>query len=69
MDNKTHKELVIDQAKDVFTKIDALPLHPKNKTMIYSRHLPSKVSWHLTVADLTKTWVEENLDSLYTCYI
>ena len=52
MDNKIHKELVIDQAKDIFAKIDALPLHPKNKIMLYSRYLLSKVSWHLTVADL-----------------
>ena len=69
MDNKTLKELVIDQEKDIFAKIDALPLHPENKIMLYSRYLLSKVSWHLTVADLTKTWVEENLDSLYTYYL
>ena len=69
MDNKTHKELVINQAKDILTKIDALPLHHKNKIRLYSRYLLSKVSWHLTVADLTKTWVEENLDSLYTYYL
>ena len=69
MDNKTHKELVVDQTKDIFAKIDALPLQPKNKIMLYSRYPLSKVSWHLTVADLTKTWVEENLDSLYTYYL
>ena len=66
MDNKTQKELVIDQAKDIFAKIDALSLHPENKIMIYSRYLLLKVLWHVTVADLTKTWVEENVDSLYT---
>ena len=69
MDNKTRKELVIDQAKDIFAKIDVLPLHPKNKIMLYSRYLLSKHSWHLTLADLTKTWVEQNLDSLYTYYL
>ena len=69
MDNKTHKESVIDQAKDIFANIDALPLHPKNKIMLYSRYLLSKVSWHLTVADLTKAWVEKNLDSLFTYYL
>ena len=69
MDNKTHKQLVIDQAKDIFAKIDSLPLHPKNKIMLYSRYLLSKFSWHLTVADLTKTWVEQKLDSLYTYYL
>ena len=69
MDNKTHKQLVIDQTKDIFAKIDSLPLYPKNKIMLYSRYRLSKVSWHLTVADLTKTWVEQKLDSLYTYYL
>ena len=69
MDNKTHKELVIDQAKDIFAKIDALPLHSEDKIMLYSRYLLSKVSWHLTVANLIKTWVEKNLDSRYTYYL
>ena len=57
MDNKTHKELVIDQAKDIFAKIDALPLHPKNKIMLYSRYLLSKFSWHLTVVRIWKETV------------
>ena len=29
----------------------------------------SKVSWHFTVADLSKTWVAENLDNLISKYI
>ena len=45
---------------------DKLPLHPKYKILIYSRYVLSKLSWHLTVADLPKTWVENNLDNL--CY-
>ena len=49
--------------------IDALAFHPENKIMLCSRYLLSKVSWHLTVADLTKTWAEENLNSLYTYYL
>ena len=69
MDNKTHKELVLGETKDIFAKIHAFPLHPKNKIMLYSRYLLSKVSWHLTVTDLTKTWFEENLDPLYTYYL
>ena len=49
--------------------IDLLPLHPKNKILLYSRHLLSKISWHLTVADLSKTWVSENLDNIVASYI
>ena len=29
----------------------------------------SKLSWHLTVADLSKTWVVQNLDNIVTEYI
>ena len=38
--------------------IDKLPLHLKYKILIYSRYVLSKLSWHLTVADLPKTWLE-----------
>ena len=44
-------------------KIDCLPCHLKNKLLLYHRFVLSKLSWHLTIADLSKTWVVENLDS------
>ena len=44
-------------------------LHPKNKLLLYHRYVLSKVSWHFTVADLSKTWVIENLDNLVSKYI
>ena len=49
--------------------IDDLPLHPKNKLLLYHRYVLSKVSWHFTVADLPKTWVVQNLDNLVSNYI
>ena len=49
--------------------IDDLPLHPKNKLLVYHRYVLSKVSWHFTIADLPKTWVTENLDNLVSRYI
>ena len=48
--------------------IDCLPLHPKNKLKLYSRYALLKAAWHFTVADLSKTWVTENLDSLVSKY-
>ena len=48
--------------------INSLPLHPKNKLLVYHRHVLSKVSWHLTVADLPGSWVSENLDNLVSRY-
>ena len=50
-------------------EINDLPLHPKNKLLLYHRYVLSKVSWHFTVADLSKAWVIENLDNLVSKYI
>ena len=36
---------------------------------MYQRYLLSKLSWHLTVANLAKTWVIENLDSITIRFI
>ena len=46
-----------------------IPCHPKNKLLLYRRYILSKLSWHLTIADLNKTWVVENLDSAVTRHI
>ena len=51
------------------TDIDTKPLHPKNKLLLYSRYVLSKLSWHFTVATLSKTWVTENIDPIVNQYI
>ena len=50
-------------------RIDSLSCHPKNKLLIYHQFVLSKLSWHLTVADLSKTWVVQNLDNIVTKYV
>ena len=37
--------------------------------LLYQRYIISKLSWHLTVANLAKTWVIENLDSISIRFI
>ena len=32
--------------------IDIKPLHPKQKRLLYSRYVLSKLSWHFTVANI-----------------
>ena len=54
MDNKSHKQILLDNTEEMMKTIDKLPLHPKYKILIYSRYGLSKLSWHLTVADLPK---------------
>ena len=50
-------------------KIDSLPLHPRNKILLYSRYLHAKLSWDLTTADIDKTWIVNNIDNICKQFI
>ena len=69
MSNNTHKEELTSLVNEIMTDIDLKPLHPKNKLLLYSRYVLSKLSWHFTVATLSKTWVTENIDPIVNQYI
>ena len=69
MDNQNHKSEVLDLLNDLMQKIDSLSCHPKNKLLIYHRFVLSKLSWHLTIADLSKTSVVQNLDNVVSKYV
>ena len=62
-------EMSSNDHKTFLTSIDKLPLHPKNKLLIYQRYILSKLSQHLTVAGLNITWVKQNLDNVVNSYI
>ena len=64
MTNKDHKDILLSKTNELINNIDNLPLHPKNKILLYQRYVLSKISWHLTVADLSITWVKETLDNI-----
>ena len=57
LDNQKHKELLVEMSSEIMNKVDSLPLHSKNKILLYSRYFMSKISWHLTIADIEPTWV------------
>ena len=69
MNNKDHKDLALSNLQTMRKAIDSLSIHPKNKLLLYERKILSKLSWHLTVADLGKTWISENLDNIVTKYV
>ena len=69
MTNELHRSKLLSLFSTLMKGIDDLPLHPKNKLLIYHRYVLFKVSWHFTVADLPRTWVNENLDNLVSRYI
>ena len=69
MSNNQHKEDLLKDTKDMMKRIHDLPLHPKNKLLIYNRYVLSKLSWNLTLADIDMTWVKQSLDSIVNQYV
>ena len=69
MDNSDHMSTLLNSVNDLMVKIDCLPCHPKNKLLLYHCFVLSKLSWHMTIADLSKTWVVENLDNIVSSFV
>ena len=69
MSKNNHKTELTTLVNELMTDIDSKPLHPRNKLLVYSRYVLSKLSWHFTIATLSKTWVIENIDSAVNQYI
>ena len=69
MSDEQHKSELISLVEELMADIDSKSIHPKNKILLYSRYLLSKLSWHFTVSSLVKTWVIENIDSKVNSYI
>ena len=69
MSNYMHKSKLVDLINTILAQIEQLPLYPKYKILLHSRHLLSKISWHFTVADLSKTWVSGSLDNIVSSYV
>jgi hypothetical protein len=69
MSDEEHKSELLDVFNDIMNKINELPLHPKNKILLYSRYLLSKISWNFTVSDISKTWICETFDGIASKYI
>ena len=67
--NNEHKSELISNLTKLMKDIDLKSLHSKNKNILYSRYVLSKLSWHLTIADLSKTWTSENLDPIVNQHI
>ena len=64
MDNQIHMSEVLDLLQDLRRRIDSLSCHLWNNLLIYHQFVLSKLSWHLTIADLSKIWVVQNLDNV-----
>ena len=69
MSNNVHKEELLKKTKELLRSIDELPLHPKNKLLIYHRFVLSKLSWDLTITDISMTWVKQSRDSIANQFV
>ena len=69
MSNHEHMTELTSLVQDLMNGIDMKPLHPKNKLLLYSRYVLSKFSWHFTIADISKTWIIENIDSIVNGFV
>ena len=69
MTSEAHKSKLIDTIEKYLRAIEHLPLHPKWKLLIYNRFVLSKISWDLTVSDITITWVKQNLDNIVSSFL
>ena len=61
--NNIKSKLTDDLASYIET-LNRLPLHPKNKLLIISKYVYSKLRWRFSIYQLSDTWVIQNLDSL-----
>ena len=69
MSDDNHKTDLLTLINELMTDTDLKPLHPKHKLLLFNRYVLSKLSWHFTVATLSKTWITENIDSVVNKYI
>ena len=69
MSSEMHKVSLTDNLKKLMNTVDQLPLHPRNKITIYSRYILPKLSWELTISDITVTWVKQVLDPILHSYL
>ena len=69
IDDAEHKANIIQLTNVILMKIDSLLLHPRNKILLYSRYLHAKLSWDLTVVDIDKTWIVNNIDNICRQFI
>ena len=69
MDKVEHRSTLLETISDLLCTIDKIPCHPKNELFLYHRYVLSKISCHLTIADLCKTCIIEHLDNKVADYV
>ena len=55
MDNQKHQTELLETTTTTLNNISSLQLHPNNKLNLYNEYLLSKLTCHLTIADIDET--------------
>lgn len=69
MSSDEHKKSLLENLNDMMKQINNSPLHPRNKVKLYHRYVLPKISWDLTVGDISVTWVKQSLDPILNGYV
>ena len=62
------KELELELT-DYLEKMHRLPLHLRNKILITTKYVYSKLRWRLSIYKLSETWVVQQLDDKIINYV
>jgi hypothetical protein len=64
MNNSIQKIDLVTKFSDLMQQVSDLPLDPKNKLLLYHRFILPRISWDLTILDLSSTWVTQNMGNI-----
>ena len=60
-----HKEKdLTDELSKYLTKLNSVPLHPRQKITVINRYVTSKIRWPLTIYSFSETWIKQTLDRI-----
>ena len=62
MADEEHENNFFETARELLHEVDSLPLHSKNKILLYKSYILSKLSWNFTISETSVTWVKTNID-------
>ena len=69
MDNTIAKENILSTIEKHVSKVDILPLHPRQKITIITRYSYSKTKWDISCYDIDTTWLKQKCDNLILQFI
>ena len=64
MSTEQKEKYYIDELSKYLTKLNSVPLHPRQKITVINRYVASKIRWPLTIYSFSETWIKQTHNSL-----